>query len=165
MNDGMSKILDMSYLGEDYELLYRPPTPKEIAAFRATRFKRKGRGKKQRIEDNSFDACVKGGWQIVTGMGNGPWVAENGKPFTSDPEHKDYNQRWKAILLSRYLMHLEAVGLAAYNVSTGDDIEISTGPTLDDLMDPGESQGKEPEDDKEAEAEEEREPDPLPPEK
>ncbi len=92
--------------GSEISILYRMPTTDERQTYISAQFKRV----EDNIEDHSYDARVKYGKKIMTGIGEGQVAFEGkdneGKPevkqVSSDPESTHYRADWKD-LVEQYL--------------------------------------------------------------
>lgn len=92
--------------GSEISIFYRMPTTEERKSYVGAQYKRI----EDNIEDHSYEARVKYGKKIMSGIGEGQVAFEgkddDGKPevmqVSSDPESKHYRADWKD-LIERYM--------------------------------------------------------------
>lgn len=111
---------------EKHVFLYRRPTNKEIGAYQAALFERKG----NKIIPKAAEARTKFGARILTGFEKGT-LGANGKVISSDPNDPDFRADWKELLVEFVPDIVAAVGRHAFEGtavqgSNVDALEIGT---------------------------------------
>lgn len=105
---------------EKHVIFYRRPDQKEIAAYQASLFERKG----NKIIPKAAEARTKFGARIITGFEKGSF-GYAGKAFASDPADPDYREDWKKLLVDKVPDIIGAVGRFAFEATSviGGEIE------------------------------------------
>lgn len=88
-------VMDDKLGGGEIILYYRPPTTKERVEYTNLGFRRQA-GK---LVINKGETRMDYGLKIITGFRFGDFLDAKGKPFASEPEHKDYRADWKDLLM------------------------------------------------------------------
>ena len=80
--------------GGKITLKYRPPTTEERIKYSNSQVSRHGR----KVESILGDTRQKFGKKILVGITDGDFVKADGKPLSSDPASKNYDETWKTIV-------------------------------------------------------------------
>ena len=80
--------------GGNITVEYRMPTTTERIEYSNSNVSRHGR----KVESIIGDTRMKFGAKILTGITDGDFQKEDGKPLSSKPESKDYDAGWKALV-------------------------------------------------------------------
>jgi hypothetical protein len=80
--------------GGNITLEFRLPTTEERITYSNSQVARHGR----KVESILGDTRMKFGAKILTGITDGEFQKEDGKPLSSKPESKDYDAGWKALV-------------------------------------------------------------------
>ncbi|NCD13685.1 MAG: hypothetical protein EOL92_00445 [Bacteroidia bacterium] len=83
--------------GSDVGLYYRMPTTRERQGYTNAAVKRGAKGNK--ITFHVVEAKIEFGAKILTGIRDGDFLLENGRPLSSDPTSENYIESWKDIVI------------------------------------------------------------------
>jgi hypothetical protein len=93
-NEPCSVTFDDNIAGGKIKVLYRQPTTEERIKYTNSQIERHGR----KVDSILGNTRMKFGKKIFVGITDGDFVKADGKPLSSDPKSKDYDETWKTIV-------------------------------------------------------------------
>lgn len=120
---------DDNISGGKITLEYRMPTPDERVKYANEQVVRSGR----KVKSASGETRQKYGLRILTGITDGQFTQEGGKPLSSDKNSPHYNEGWKAIIaqyasdvVATLAQHVFENAVSAADTENDDDEEDPT---------------------------------------